>query len=136
MGTRPWITPQEVKEYSDFPEVQNREDKKLAIDIMRAENYVIKYTNNRFAEKDPQDNDIPIPDDVRVAVILIAEAYSYNAVLLLKQGTKKSETFDDYSYTVADTADINISSLELETLLNDHIIQKTSDTVAVKLRAL
>lgn len=133
---RPWVAPQEVKEYSDFKEVQERDDKKLTVDIMRAENYVIKYTHNRFDGKDGGGGDLPLPDDVKTAVILVAEAYAYNAVIKMSQGNVKSESFDDYSYTVGDISEINLNSLELESLLDNYIIKESSDAVTMRLRAL
>ena len=50
MAERPWATPEEVKEYTDYPSVKKRDDAKLKIDITRAEQYVISYTNNKFEE--------------------------------------------------------------------------------------
>ena len=47
---RPWVTPEEVRDYSEFESVQKRTDKKLAIDISRAEQYVIDYTHTRFED--------------------------------------------------------------------------------------
>lgn len=37
MPARPWITPEQVREYSETPEVVSRTDAKLAVDISRAE---------------------------------------------------------------------------------------------------
>ena len=95
MAERPWVTPEELKEYTEFEEVKNRADSKLKIDISRAESWVIDYCNNRFddPEKYPE-----IPENVKTAVLLIAEAYAHNAVEQTKVRLK-SETFDDYSYT-------------------------------------
>ena len=95
MAERPWVTPEELKEYTEFEEVKNRADSKLKIDISRAESWVINYCNNRFddPEKYPE-----IPENVKTAVLLIAEAYAHNAVEQTKVRLK-SETFDDYSYT-------------------------------------
>ena len=36
MAERPWVTPEELKEYTEFEEVKNRADSKLKIDISRA----------------------------------------------------------------------------------------------------
>ena len=51
MTARPWVTPQEVREYSELPAVQSRSEARLAVDIARAEQYVITYTHNDFAEE-------------------------------------------------------------------------------------
>lgn len=62
MAERPWVTPEELKEYTEFEEVKNRADSKLKIDISRAESWVIDYCNNRFddPEKYPE-----IPENVK-----------------------------------------------------------------------
>lgn len=49
MAVRPWATPEEVREYSDIKAVQERTDERIAVDISRAEQYVISYTNNDFS---------------------------------------------------------------------------------------
>lgn len=36
MPKRPWITPQQVRDYSETPEVLKRSDAKLSVDISRA----------------------------------------------------------------------------------------------------
>ena len=95
MAERPWVTPEELKEYTEFEEVKNRADSKLKIDISRAESWVIDYCNNRFDDPEKYPD---IPENVKTAVLLIAEAYAHNAVEQTKVRLK-SETFDDYSYT-------------------------------------
>ncbi|EJW90353.1 hypothetical protein YqbG, partial [gut metagenome] len=48
MAERPWVTPKEVREYSEIEAVQKRSDTRLTVDIARAEQYVITYTHNSF----------------------------------------------------------------------------------------
>ena len=117
MAERPWVTPEELKEYTEFEEVKNRADSKLKIDISRAESWVINYCNNRFddPEKYPK-----IPENVKTAVLLIAEAYAHNAVEQTKVRLK-SETFDDYSYT-AESSIIDVGKLGVESLLAGIIV--------------
>ena len=50
MAARPWVLPQEVRDYTDRPSVKERADAKLSVDISRAEQYVISYTHNRFED--------------------------------------------------------------------------------------
>ena len=116
---RPWISPDDVKEYTDYPEVAERSEGKLKQDILRAEMKIIKITNNRF---DDDDKYPEIPEQVKLATILVAEAYAKN---LVERATKKikSETFDDYSYELTETKDIDISGLDLDELLADFVIQ-------------
>ena len=126
MVTRPWVTLQEVRDYSEYAEVQNRNDDRLKVDIMRAEQYVISYTRNDFS-------DFPeIPESVRMAVILIAEMYAFNAATG-KGGSYKSETFDDYSYTLRDT-DAKLDNLLLGPLLDEFILGGSKAGVDVFMR--
>lgn len=127
MAERPWVTPEEVREYSDIESVQKRSDARLKIDISRAEQYVISYTNNDFSEYEE------IPQNVKTAVILLAEAYGYNSAVSAK--SIKSETFDDYSYT-AENSVISFSDLGLEPLLEEFIRVKPKNGVTMRLRRL
>lgn len=132
MAARPWVTPEEVKAYTEREKVKTRGDDKLRVDISRAEQYVIQYTRNRFDD----DAKYPaVPEGVRTAVILVAEVYG-NAAAEGK-GEYKSETFDDYSYTAADTA-AKLENLDLAPLLDEYIAEKASGSrgVAMKLRKL
>jgi len=127
MAARPWVAPDEVKAYSDLGNVKKREDCKLTVDIARAEQTVITRTNNRF------DADMVIPEPVRLAVILIAEYFADKAI----RGNReyKSESFDDYSYTVADSAS-GISWIEIDPLLEDFCIKESRSAVVMKMRKL
>ena len=127
---RPWITPEDVKEYTDQKDVQERSEAKLKYDIIRAEQRVINITHNRF----DGDNYTELPEPVRMALILLAEAYAKNTV----EGTRKqikSETFDDYSYA-AEAATIDFDTLDLEELLADYIIPVGTGRVVMNLRKL
>jgi hypothetical protein len=135
MATRPWITPDEVRDWSERPAVQSRSDNKLKIDITRAELWVINYTNNTFSDPElwPQ-----IPESVRIAVLMLAEQYAANAASLgtgAGGGMFKSEKFDDYSYTLADT-DFQIDNLNLASLLDEFIDKAGSGNVVMKMRKL
>ena len=132
MAARPWVTPEEVKSYSERESVKARSDDKLKVDISRAEQYVIQYTRNRF---DDAEKYTAIPESVKTAVILIAEVYGNTAAD--GKGEFKSETFDDYSYTTADTA-VRLENLDLAPLLDEFIVEKASGSrgVAMKLRKL
>lgn len=126
MANRPWVTPQAVKDYTEYPSVQKRDEAKLTTDISRAEQYVIAYTNNDFADKE-------LPEAVKTAVILVAEAYAFNACVAAKE--LKSETFDDYSYTV-ETCTIDVDSLDLKPLLDEYTTVKSRSGVTMRLRKL
>lgn len=126
MASHPWVTPAEVKAYSDRPEITGRADAKLATDISRAEAYVTAYTNNDFSAFEQ------IPDAVKTAVILLAENYGVAAVKGF--GSMKSETFDDYSYTAAEGT--LVETLGLGPLLDPFIITGAKNGVTMRLRKL
>lgn len=126
---RPWVTPKEVKEYSDLPSVQSRQDAKLQIDIQRAESYIIHYCHHDFSAEKYAGS---IPQDVRMAAMLLAEYYAYSKQNV---GSKTSETFDDYSYTTSDSQ-IELSTLGLEALLDQFIEDKAEERFIMRLRKL
>lgn len=128
MAKRPWATPDDVREYTDRENVRARTDAKIAVDITRAEQYVIAYTNNDFAdaEKFPE-----IPDPVKTAVILLAEHYGFTA---RSGGMMKSETYDDYSYTAAEGTLVDL--LDLRPLLDSFVVTTPKGGVTMKLRKL
>ncbi len=125
--SRPWVTPDEVREYTEEKSVQERTDARLKVDISRAEQYVITLTHNDFSKYEE------IPDAVKTAVLILAEAYGHNAVL--KKNGIKSESYDDYSYTV-ENSEISIESLYLSSLLDLYVISEPRGGVTVRLRRL
>lgn len=129
MATRPWVTPQEVKDYSEIKSVQERTDARLTVDIARAEQYVITYTHNTF-EKEEE-----IPSPVKTAVIILAEAYARSATSKFTTQGLQSETFDDYSYTAADGS-VDYSSLELAALLDKFVNPEPNRGVTFRMRRL
>lgn len=131
MPNRPWITSEEVKEYTDYESVKSRDNNKVKIDITRAEQTIISYTNNSFedTEKYPQ-----IPVNVKTATILLAEAFGFKASLGEKK-KYKSETFDDYSYTLQEGS-VSVELLELGTLLEEYVVVKPKNGVTMNLRKL
>lgn len=133
MAARPWVTPEEVRDYTGYKEVKDRTDAQLAVDITKAEAYVIRYTKRKFdgigADGSPEE----LPAEVKTAVILLTEMYAYNAAI--RQIRIKSETFDDYSYT-ADTSMIDIDSLGLGGLLDDYVDDTARGDVLFRMRKL
>ena len=121
MLTRPWVTPQDVRDWTERESVKNRSDQRLTVDIFRAENFVIAYTRNRF--DDPERFPV-LPEGVRIAVLLLADHFAHNATVAARPGAPdgrfKSEKFDDYSYTLADAGNL-LDDLDLRGLLDDYI---------------
>lgn len=128
---RPWVTPTDVRDYSGSAKVKARSDTQLSFDITRAERYVIYHTNNKF---DSDDYAAGPPPDVKMAVILLAEAYAKQAIAQ-KDGLMSSETFDDYSYTINSDADL-IASLGIGPLLAEFVQEPGKGKVVMKLRKL
>lgn len=128
MVKRPWVQPSEVKTYTEYPSVKTRDDAKVAVDISRAEQYIIAFTNNDFADCEE------IPAGVKTAVILVAEAYGYNACLAARE--MKSEQFDDYSYTAADAEPIDVGLLDIASLLEEFTVKKPRNGVTLRMRKL
>ena len=126
--TRPWITPEDVKNYTSHKDVAERPAEKLAFDISRAELKIILLTNNKFEDYEE------LPDPVRIAAILVAEAYAKNDIEATKKKIK-SESFDDYSYTVESSV-IDLDSLDLDELLADYVVEKGIGKVKMVLRNL
>lgn len=139
--TRPWVTPQEVIAYTDIDAVAQRSATKLAIDISMAESYVISYTRNDFSDDEYA---TAIPDAVHNAVLILAEAYAKAAILgaasadaMAGAGGLKSETFDEYSYTVSDGSySFSASSLGVDVLLDPYVLKEAQGTVTMRLRKL
>lgn len=132
--TRPWISASDVKAYSDDPAVGNRSDTKLGVDITRAEAMIIKYCHHDFsdAEKYPT-----LPDNVRVATILLTEAIAHNAYVSTVAYSKyKSESLDDYSYTVGDATAVSIEDLGLSALLDEYVESQLKGDTFFRMRKL
>lgn len=133
MAERPWVLPKEVKAYTEIGAVQKRSKVRLEVDIARAEQYVITYTHNKFEDCDE------IPPPVKTAVILLAEAYASHANLMktTSGGAFKSETFDDYAYSVGDTTfSAAVKDLDLAALLDDFVVSEPRKGVTVRMRKL
>lgn len=133
MADRPWVAPDAIKEYTDYPEVKSRDESKLKLDITKAEAYVIKYTKRNFDGVDNDGKKEMVPEDVKAAVILLAEMYAYNTVI--RKDRMKSETFDDYSYSM-DTSAIDIDALGIEGLLDPYVCDTASGNVVFRMRRL
>lgn len=129
MAERPWVTPAEVKAYTDTPEVASRADSKLAVDISRAEEYVISYTHNDFSDF------TVVPSAVKTAVLILSESYARTAVNPSNVKGVKSETFDDYSYTATDSQEYR-SDLDLSALLSEYVLEKKKGNFTLRMRKL
>ena len=69
-----------------------------------------------------------------MAVILLAEAYAKNAIEATKKQIR-SETFDDYSYSVESGA-VDIDDLDVDDLLAEYVLAKGRGKTVMRMRAL
>lgn len=127
---RPWVVPDEVKAYTDHAEVAKRDDAKLRMDIFQAEQKVISITHNHFDSEELKE----LPEPVRVAVLIIAEAFAKNSIEKAKKQIR-SETFDDYSYSVSSSV-IDIDSLDLDYLLKDYLLDGGSGNIVLRVNVV
>ena len=127
---RPWVTPEEVKTYTDHKEIAERSNEKLKTDIFRAEQKVISITHNNFDSEELE----KIPESVKIAVMILAEAYANNSIEKSKKQIR-SETFDDYSYSL-DSGIIDIDSLDLDYLLKDYMLEAGSGNVILRMTVI
>lgn len=127
---RPWVTPEEVKTYTDHKEIAERSNEKLKTDIFRAEQKVISITHNNFDSEELE----KIPESIKIAVIILAEAYANNSIEKSKKQIR-SETFDDYSYSL-DSGIIDIDSLDLDYLLKDYMLEAGNGNVILRMTVI
>lgn len=128
--TRPWVAPSDVRGYTDHQEIAERSEAKLKTDIFRAEQKVISITHNNFDNTELEE----IPEPVKIAVMILAEAYANNSIEKSKKQIR-SETFDDYSYSL-DSSVIDIDSLDLDYLLKDFMLDAGSGNVKLRMTVI
>lgn len=127
MAVLPWITPEDLKNYTENEDIQKRSDDRLTVDIQRATAVIQNYCNNTFEDEE-------LPDAVKTAVIILSEAYAKNAIIQSQGKVMTSERFDDYSYN-AEYSEVDITSLGLSSLLADYV-KSDRGTVNMRLRKL
>lgn len=100
---RPWVTTEELLEFTERSEVKKKSPAKIAVMISLAESKIISFCKHDFSN----DDDYPtVPQDIKNATLILADALCYNDSLRTS-GVVKSESFDDYSYTV-DVGEVSI----------------------------
>lgn len=124
------ITPQELKDYSEFSTVKERDDKKLEFDILEAEAYV----NSRIKKPLIEYEELPI--ELKLALLKVAQFYALiNGDESIVKGYK-SERIGDYSYTLTDGT--SLSMPDVSNLLDNYMPteEKKTDGVFLRMRAL
>lgn len=119
MAQRPWILPDDLREYTENQSVRERSDARLAVDIRRAETYVSQYCGHSF---DGPEYAL-LPEDVRIAALLTAEFYAQRSAAEAGGASLlKSESLDDYSYTTRDTQSA-LDNLTIGPLLDPYTVK-------------
>lgn len=108
MANRLWVTYDEVLKITKHPDLFEKNKLRVEMMISIAESKIISYCKNDFS------NDIKYPElptAVKSATLILADALVYNDNLRT-ESVIKSESYDDYSYTV----DVNESTVALDEL--------------------
>lgn len=99
----PWITPQQVVDYSVFSKVKNRPAKLLEMDIIEAEQEIKSIVGHNFDGADAEGNPLYpfLPAEVEIAYLKMAQFFALiNSDESITKGYQ-SERIGDYSYTLA-----------------------------------
>lgn len=120
------ITPAELKAYSVFEDVINRDDTLLKMDILEAETYIQKKIELPLSEY------VLLPSKLRLALLKVAQFFALtNSDESITKGYK-SEKIGDYSYTLADGSTMSIP--DVSDLLGDYIKKEEPSDSDVFLR--
>jgi Protein of unknown function (DUF3199) len=127
----PLIKPMDVTAYTEFEEIKERNPSSLDVDIMRAESDVFKYCGHKFTDEKYS----PLPDEVRTAIILLAEYYALNSMDDASMVGYASEEANGVKYTFSSG-----KKPEIDNLLSDYVYvseqDKTKGTAFFRMRRL
>lgn len=115
---RPWITVGELERFTERTEVKNLTPLRTSVMINLAESKIIAYCHHDFSDdvKYPE-----LPESVKNATYILAEAFCYNDSRQTT-GVIKSETYDDYSYTIESSeTSTDFDVLGIATLLKPYV---------------
>lgn len=124
------ITPEDVKNYSVFEDVQDRKSDLLKMDILEAETYLDSKLEESIEEHDP------LPKKLELALLKIAQFYALvNSDESMAKGYK-SEKIGDYSYTLSDGSQLSIP--DVSNLIKDYEKEdeSSSDGFFLRMRSI
>lgn len=125
------ITPSDLKAYSVFEDVLDREDQHLESDVLEATIYI----ENRL-EKPLKEHD-PLPDKLKLALLKVAQFFALvNSDESMAKGYK-SEKIGDYSYTLQDGSRMTMP--DISDLISDFIKKEETSSggnVYLRIRSL
>lgn len=131
---RPFVTPDDLREYTSLDSVSARSNEQLTADIARAELYVMTYCGQDFSSVEEGSLGA---EQLVLAVKLLAEMYAYNAQYKAATANEskggpsiRSESNTGYSYSLADKSDdlISFDDLGIDSLLKDLCDGSQGDT--------
>lgn len=127
----PLIRTEQIIEYTEFDAVKARAPAKLESDILQAEIELFNKVGHKFSDSKYN----PLPAEVQLALIKLAEYYALvNSDESLAKGYK-SESLGSYSYTLSDGTSISKPSIDL--LIADYVVKAAPKRpVSFKMRAL
>ena len=125
------ITPEQVIDYTEFDAVKARAPTKLKSDILQAEIELFNKVGHKFSDSKYD----PLPAEVRLALVKLAEYYALvNSDESIAKGYT-SERLGDYSYTLSDGTNISKPSIDL--LIADYVVKAAPKRpVSFKMRTL
>jgi hypothetical protein len=124
------ITPSDLKSYSVFEDVLERDDDHLKMDILEAVTYVESKLEKPFEEYKP------LPDKLKLALLKVAQFFALvNSDESMAKGYK-SEKIGDYSYTLQDGSKLTIP--DISDLISEFVKKEESSNgnVFLRMRAL
>lgn len=119
----PWITANDLFAFTERDEVKNKSAVKVSAIISIAESKIKEYCKHDFTDEEKYPT---VPKEVVNATLILADALCYNDSLRTS-GILKSETYDDYSYTV-DVSEIStdFDMLGISSLLKPYVSSEDS----------
>ena len=121
---RPWITPEELVKFTEHEGVKNKLPERMLVMISLAESKIIAYCKHDFSDKEKYSE---LPEAVKNATLILADAICYNDSLRTS-GKLKSESYDDYSYSVDVTeTSTDFDILGITSLLDPFILDDSGD---------
>lgn len=122
--SRPWITPEELSSFSEHESVKNKSAVRILVMINLAESKIIAYCKHDFSDVKKYPT---LPQEVKNAALILADALCYNDSLQTS-GKLKSESYDDYSYTVdVNEISIGFDNLGISSLLDPYVLDDSGN---------
>lgn len=124
------ITPQEVKDYTAFEDVKERDNEQMKFDIIQASQDIFTFAGHKFTDS----KYAVLPEEVKLAFMKLTEYYALvNSDESITKGYT-TEKIGDYSYTITNGS--VVQKFSLHTLLSDHLQLVGENRIRFRLRSL